>query len=256
MRSSDWVDTTHPFRYMSRNFPIPKQRAKTSRHCTLVLNVKAFSDLCQSQFLPRTSFGYARSEFGRCDCLILSRSCQCGSLVIRVRDSHTKQFAASKLVTGQTYQNVPSWLVNCDISWVEHFIGRSGYPEYRNHCLCPAEPPHKLTCGNVLGVRYKTLGPEDLICPCTLRQLHLQSIQMTGQQTADSPPVKLVRSFAEGLARGDVDLVANQLHKDLRRIYHPRSLGQPEQTKEEYILHLTELFKLWPNGSQASHICS
>lgn len=76
---------------------------------------------------------------------------------------------------------------------------------------------------------------------------------MTSQQATDSPQVKLVHSFIiEGFGKGDLNLIANQLHKDLRRIYHPRSVGMPEQTKEEYIEHLAGVISLLPDGSQVS----
>ena len=74
---------------------------------------------------------------------------------------------------------------------------------------------------------------------------------MSSQQATDSPQVKLVHSFVDGYRRGDLDSIANLFHKDLRRIYHPQSIGMPEQTKEEYIPFLAEIFSIWPDGSQA-----
>jgi hypothetical protein len=76
---------------------------------------------------------------------------------------------------------------------------------------------------------------------------------MSSQEAADSPQVKLIRSFVEGFKTGDVDLLAKHLHKDHRRITHPRSLGKPEQTREEWLQHIAEFISLWTDGCQASY---
>ena len=74
---------------------------------------------------------------------------------------------------------------------------------------------------------------------------------MSNKQVTDSPQARLVHSLADGYKRGDLDSIANLFHKDLRRIYHPQSIGMPEQTKEEYISFLAEIFNIWSDGSQA-----
>lgn len=68
---------------------------------------------------------------------------------------------------------------------------------------------------------------------------------MSGVETNGSPQLELVRSFLLGFEKRDVDLIENALHKDYRRITHPRSVGKPEQTKEEYVQHTRELISLW-----------
>jgi hypothetical protein len=78
---------------------------------------------------------------------------------------------------------------------------------------------------------------------------------MSSQLTTESPQVKVVRTFIEGFRKRDVDLIASQLHKDLRRIYHPRSLGMPEQNREEYVAKLTEFISIWADDSEASDTC-
>lgn len=75
---------------------------------------------------------------------------------------------------------------------------------------------------------------------------------MSGPETADSPQVKLVRGVVEGMRTKSVDLLYKQLHKDLRRIIHPRSLGIPDRNKEEYLQHITEFFAVWTEDCEAS----
>lgn len=68
---------------------------------------------------------------------------------------------------------------------------------------------------------------------------------MSGLETHGSPQLELVRSFLLGFEKRDVNLIEKPLHKDYRRITHPRSAGRPEQTKEEYVQHTRELISLW-----------
>ena len=35
------------------------------------------------------------------------------------------------------------------------------------------------------------------------------------------------------------------LHKDYRHATYPRSIGRPEQTREEWLKHITEYMSLW-----------
>lgn len=71
---------------------------------------------------------------------------------------------------------------------------------------------------------------------------------MTSPETADSPQLKLVHSFVEGFKNRDMDHIARLLHKDHRRITYPRSVGKPEQNKEEYLQHTAEIMKLWTSS--------
>ena len=68
---------------------------------------------------------------------------------------------------------------------------------------------------------------------------------MSCLETNGSPQLELVQSFLRGFEKKDVGLIEKTLHKDHLRIYHPRSVGMPVQTKEEYIKTLTELIGLW-----------
>jgi len=49
-----------------------------------------------------------------------------------------------------------------------------------------------------------------------------------------------------------MDHIAKHLHKDHRRITYPRSVGKPEQTREEYLQHTSEVVDLW-TGCEASY---
>lgn len=77
---------------------------------------------------------------------------------------------------------------------------------------------------------------------------------MSGSETVDSPQVKLVRTLTEGMRLRDVDLLAGPLHKDLRRVTYPKSLGRPEYNKEEWLQQAIGLFDLWTGSCEASRI--
>lgn len=64
-------------------------------------------------------------------------------------------------------------------------------------------------------------------------------------ESTDSPQLKLVHSLIDVFQTRDVDHLATLLHKDHRRIYHPRSLGKPEETREEWLKNVAEFISLW-----------
>ncbi|KAF9782948.1 hypothetical protein BJ322DRAFT_1073534, partial [Thelephora terrestris] len=76
---------------------------------------------------------------------------------------------------------------------------------------------------------------------------------MTSPDISDSPQLKLMHSFIEGFKNRDLDQIAKLLHKDHRRITYPRSLGKPEQTKEEYLQHTAEVLRLCVDGDPIVH---
>ena len=80
-------------------------------------------------------------------------------------------------------------------------------------------------------------------------------VQMPGPETPDSPQVKLLRVVAEALDTQNLDLLADALHKDLRRTIYPRSIGRPECNKEEWLQGATKFFGCLPDGAEASDIC-
>lgn len=71
---------------------------------------------------------------------------------------------------------------------------------------------------------------------------------MTSPEINDYPERKLVFSVVEGFKNRDLGHVAELLHKAHRRVAHPQSLGQPEQTKEVYLQHTAEIMKLWTDN--------
>lgn len=52
----------------------------------------------------------------------------------------------------------------------------------------------------------------------------------------------------------NIEVVANCLHKDLRRVTYPRSLGVPDFNKEEWLQEVRDLFYAWAEDSKASYI--
>ena len=76
---------------------------------------------------------------------------------------------------------------------------------------------------------------------------------MSGPETSNSPQVKLMLSLIEGLRTRDMEVVANLLHKDLRRVTYPRSLGRPEYNKEEWLVQAAGLLGLFAEDGQVSY---
>jgi hypothetical protein len=80
---------------------------------------------------------------------------------------------------------------------------------------------------------------------------------MANPESPDSPQVKLVREWGRGFRTRDLDLVAKPLHEDFRYVSYPKSLGKPEQTKEEYLEHYAGRFSLWTTDSEVGCVgCS
>jgi len=76
---------------------------------------------------------------------------------------------------------------------------------------------------------------------------------MSSAEITDSPQVRLMHSLVEGFRNKDMDHVAKLLHKEHRRITYPRSIGKPEQTKEEYLRHTGEVMGLWLDADPTVH---
>ena len=51
----------------------------------------------------------------------------------------------------------------------------------------------------------------------------------------DSPQIKLVNEWNQGFRELNLDIIKKYLHKDFRRFVYPRSIGQAEQNKEEWL---------------------
>ena len=53
-----------------------------------------------------------------------------------------------------------------------------------------------------------------------------------------SPQIKLIKDWNEGLVEKNAEIVGRYFHKDFHRVVHPRSLGQPNQSREEALKEL------------------
>lgn len=53
---------------------------------------------------------------------------------------------------------------------------------------------------------------------------------------SESPQVKFILGeWRQAFEKRDVNLVAKHLHKDFRHISLPKSLGEPDQTREQWL---------------------
>ena len=68
---------------------------------------------------------------------------------------------------------------------------------------------------------------------------------MSDTTSSHSPQVKFILEWLQVIRRKDLDNIAKPLPEDYRNIVYPRSLGRPEQTREEYLEYVAELFNLW-----------
>ena len=77
---------------------------------------------------------------------------------------------------------------------------------------------------------------------------------MTDSESSDSPQIKLYRECCQAFLARDPDLIAKATHKDYRYVAYPRSLGKPEQTKEEWLGQYAGIINLWTSDSEVSHV--
>jgi hypothetical protein len=77
---------------------------------------------------------------------------------------------------------------------------------------------------------------------------------MADSESSDSPQVKLFYECGRGIQTRDLDRVAKALHKDYRYVAYPRSLGKPEQTKEEWLGLYVGIISLWTSDSEVSRV--
>jgi len=57
--------------------------------------------------------------------------------------------------------------------------------------------------------------------------------QLPAGTNLSPPQIKLISDWTGGFTGMDVEITGRHLHKDFRRSILPRSLGHPEQSKEE-----------------------
>jgi hypothetical protein len=68
--------------------------------------------------------------------------------------------------------------------------------------------------------------------------------QMIALENYDSPQIKIVSEFVRGFRESDPALLAKHLHKDFRRIIHPRSLGVPEVDRDEWLKNVAGVLSI------------
>ena len=61
----------------------------------------------------------------------------------------------------------------------------------------------------------------------------------------NSPQLKYIHEWLQAIQARDLEHLGKCLPKDYRHTYYPRSLGKPEQTKEEYLEYVAGFFNLW-----------
>jgi hypothetical protein len=77
---------------------------------------------------------------------------------------------------------------------------------------------------------------------------------MVDPESSDSPQIKIFYELSQGFQTRDLDLIAKAIHKDFRHVAYPRSLGEPEQTREEFLEHWGRIISFWTTDSEVSYI--
>jgi hypothetical protein len=111
------------------------------------------------------------------------------------------------------------------------------------------EPAWELVADSVPeDIRYITL----LTCPgiTTFNRL----FPIADLENSDSPQFELLQQCGRGFHTGNPDLIAKALHKDYRYVSYPRSLGRPEQTKEERLEEFVGIISILVSGAEVSCI--
>ena len=63
--------------------------------------------------------------------------------------------------------------------------------------------------------------------------------QLPAGTDLSSPQIKLLSSWNDGFTELNVGSAGSHIHKDFRRSIYPRSLGQPEQSKEDLLKEIS-----------------
>ena len=77
---------------------------------------------------------------------------------------------------------------------------------------------------------------------------------MADPESSDSPQVKLLREWGRGFQTRDLGLIAKALHKDYRYVTSPKSIGRPEETREEWLERHAGVLSLWSAEPEVSYI--
>ena len=99
-----------------------------------------------------------------------------------------------------------------------------------------------------VGIQYITL------LTCFWIATFNRPVPMADSKNSDSPQAKLLRECARGFETRALDLIAKPLHKDFRYVPYPKSLGKPEQTKEEWLERYAGIIGLWPTDPEVGYI--
>lgn len=62
-----------------------------------------------------------------------------------------------------------------------------------------------------------------------------------------------MHEWGQGFRRRDLDHISKTLHKEYRHTTYPRSLGKPEQTREEWLEQFAGIMGLW-TGLEVSYV--
>ena len=114
------------------------------------------------------------------------------------------------------------------------------------------EPAQELVIDGVpVGIQYMTLLTYSWIT------IPNRLVLMADPENPDSPQIKLFREITRGFHTRDPAIIAKTLHKDFRNIYYPRSLGHPEQTKEDFVGQWAGMMSLWTANPEVNYVgCS
>ena len=101
-----------------------------------------------------------------------------------------------------------------------------------------------------VGIQYITIT----LLTCFWIATFNRPVPMADSENSDSPQAKLLRECARGFETRDLDLIAKPLHKGFRYVPYPKSLGKPEQTKEEWLERYAGIIGLWPTDPEVGYI--
>jgi hypothetical protein len=79
--------------------------------------------------------------------------------------------------------------------------------------------------------------------------------QLPAGTNLSSPQIKLIGGLFEGVTEMNVETIGKHLHKDLRRSIYPRSLGLPEQSKEDLLKEISGIIGITTGMDVGHTIC-
>lgn len=63
--------------------------------------------------------------------------------------------------------------------------------------------------------------------------------------SSENTQLSVVRKWNEGFEKKDINLLVDPLHKDFTCVQYPRSLGMPDQNKDEWHKHMAAVLSSW-----------